>query len=240
MRAPMDAGARTCAILIAAAETGLRAQLARAFEAEGFTVDTAGDGDDVLSRCRTADYGLVILDLTLPGRDSLAVLSELHGQLPELPVVILSDRGDLVIKLRSFELGAVDFLAKPFPLEELLARSRVQLRRGPAVQEAFPVLRAGRLELELTGHRARCGDHSVNLSDREFALLHFLMTHADEVVSRERLLSEVWKRGVLPRSNVVDVCVRRLRRRLGPEAPIQTVRRAGYRVAPSHALDQAG
>ena len=158
------------------------------------------------------------------------MLRELHRERSELPVLILSARSDLPTKLRSFELGAVDYVAKPFSLDELLARARVQLRRARVADDGT-VIRVGSLVLDLARRQARVGDVVADLSDREFRLLHFLLAHVGEVVSRERLLSEVWGYDFDPRSNVVDVCVRRLRRRLGPDAPIETVRNAGYRAA---------
>ncbi len=217
-------------ILVVEDEARIRAFLARAFEAEGFAVDVAENGDLGLERALTDSYEFVILDLLLPGRDGLDVMRELHRARPDLPVLILSARSDLTTKLRGFELGAVDFLAKPFSLDELLARARVQLRRARVVDDA-PRVQVGELVLDLASRQARVGDTVADLSDREFRLLHFLMAHVGQVVSRERLLSEVWGYDFDPRSNVVDVCVRRLRRRLGPGAPIETVRNAGYRAA---------
>ncbi len=217
-------------ILIVEDEARIRAFLARAFEAEGFGVDVAEDGEQGLQCALSGCHELVILDLLLPGRDGLQSLHELHRQRPDLPVLILSARSDLATKLRGFELGAVDYVAKPFSLDELLARARVQLRRRRLAGETT-VIRVGGLVLDLASRQARVGDTVADLSDREFRLLHFLMAHVGEVISRERLLSEVWGYDFDPRSNVVDVCVRRLRRRLGAEAPIETVRNAGYRAA---------
>ena len=217
-------------ILIVEDEQRIRDFLARAFEAEGFTVDVVEDGEDGLTRALTGTYVLVILDLLLPGRDGLDVLRELHALRSELPVLILSARGDLSTKLRGFELGAVDYVAKPFSLEELLARARVHLRR-PQVTDDGTAIRIGDLSLDLARRQARVGSTVADLSDREFRVLHFLMRHVGEVVSRERLLAEVWGYDFDPRSNVVDVCVRRLRRRLGPDTPIETLRNAGYRAA---------
>ncbi len=217
-------------ILIVEDEARIRAFLAHAFEAEGFVVDVVGDGEQGLSRALSGNYDLVILDLLLPGRSGLDALRELHRERSDLPVLILSARTELPLKLRSFELGAVDYVAKPFSLDELLARARVQLRRA-RVADATSEIRVGRLALDLARRQARVGESVADLSDREFRLLHFLMQHVGEVISRERLLSEVWGYDFDPRSNVVDVCVRRLRRRLGPDAPIETVRNAGYRAA---------
>jgi two-component system, OmpR family, response regulator len=217
-------------ILIVEDEARIRAFLARAFEAEGFVVDVVGDGEQGLARALVGHYDLVILDLLLPGRSGLEALRDLQHLRSELPVLILSARSDLPTKLRSFELGAVDYVAKPFSLDELLARARVQLRRSRVADDNAEI-RVGRLVLDLARRQARVGESVADLSDREFRLLHFLMQHVGEVVSRERLLSEVWGYDFDPRSNVVDVCVRRLRRRLGPDAPIETVRNAGYRAA---------
>jgi DNA-binding response OmpR family regulator len=217
-------------ILIVEDEARIGAFVARAFQAEGFGVDRAGDADEGLARALATRYDLVVLDLMLPGGDGLEVLRELHRRQPHLPVLILSARNDLTTRLRGFELGAVDFLPKPFSLDELLARSRVQLRRGH-VEDPVHAISVGTLELDVARRRANMGERIVDLSDREFRLLHFLMTHDGQVVSRERLLSEVWGYDFDPRSNVVDVCVRRLRRRLGPKAPIETVRNVGYRAA---------
>lgn len=218
-------------ILLVEDEARIAAFVARAFQAEGLTVDRAADATEGLRRALATQYDLIVLDLLLPGGDGLEVLRELHRRQPELPILILSARHDLTTRLRGFELGAVDFLAKPFSLDELLARSRVQLRRGQAAEDDVHVLCVGSLELDVTRRRAQLGDLSVDLSDREFRLLHFLMTHNGQVVSRERLLSEVWGYDFDPGSNVVDVCIRRLRRRLGPDAPIETVRNVGYRAA---------
>jgi DNA-binding response OmpR family regulator len=213
-------------ILVVEDEERIRSFLARAFEIEGFKVDVVADGEQGLEAALARDYAIVILDLLLPGRDGLDVLGELHERRPGLPVLILSARSELATKLRGFELGAVDYLAKPFSLDELFARIRVQMRA-----EGETTLRAGRLVLDVSRRQARVGTTVASLTDREFRLLHFLMLHPGEVVSRQRLLSEVWGFDFDPRSNVVDVCVRRLRRQLGPDAPIETVRNVGYRAA---------
>ena len=217
-------------MLLVEDEARIRAFLARAFDIEGFKVDVVPDGEQGLDAALAGDYELVILDLLLPGRDGLDVLRELHDRRPGLPVLILSARTELATKLRGFELGAVDYLAKPFSLDELFARIRVQMRARHGA-EGETVLRAGQLALDVSRRQARIGATVASLPDREFRLLQFLMLHPGEVVSRQRLLSEVWGIDFDPRSNVVDVCVRRLRRQLGSDAPIETVRNAGYRAA---------
>jgi DNA-binding response OmpR family regulator len=216
-------------ILVIEDEPRILGFLARGLEAEGFAVDAARNGVEGLKRARRDNYDLVLLDLLLPGLDGLSVLHELSRACPELPVVIVSARSDLPTKLRGFGLGAADYLSKPFSFDELIARIRVQLRKVRSGQDGH-VLRTGALVLDLARREARLGSVTVHLSDREFRVLHQLIEHPGEIVSRERLLSEVWGYHFHPGSNVVDVCIRRLRKKLGADAPIETVRHAGYRL----------
>jgi DNA-binding response OmpR family regulator len=216
-------------ILIIEDEPRILGFLARGLEAEGFVVDTADNGTDGLRHMRHNAYDLVLLDLLLPGIDGLTVLQELNSEQPDLPVVIVSARSDLPTKLRGFGLGARDYLSKPFSFDELVARVRVALRHASHDGHDH-TLRVGALVLDVARREVRIGGHAAQLSDREFRLLHHLVEHPGEVISRERLLSEVWGYHFDPGSNVVDVCVRRLRRKLGDGAPIETVRHAGYRL----------
>ncbi len=199
-------------------------------EAEGFVVDAAEDGAAGLRLALDGPYELVILDLLLPRLDGLRVLSELRQARGDVPVLILSARSDLRTKLRGFDLGANDYLAKPFSFDELVARVRVHLRHSGDATDGSRI-RAGVVQLDLARRQAQVGDRTVDLSDREFRVLYHLVCHPGEVVSRERLLSEVWGYSFDPGSNVVDVCVRRLRKKLGSAEAIETVRNAGYRVA---------
>ena len=216
-------------VLVIEDEPRIREFLCDGLQAEGFTVDGAADGVVGLALAQSEPYDLVVLDLLLPRLDGLRLLAELRGTRPDTPVLILSARTDLPTKLRGFELGATDYLAKPFSFEELVARVRVQVRR--AADGESTVIRVGGVELDLARRRASAGGAPIDLSDREFRLLYHLVHHAGEVISRERLLSEVWGYGFDPGSNVVDVCIRRLRQKLGPAWPIETVRHAGYRLA---------
>jgi len=218
-------------ILLIEDEPRIRAFLTAGLGAEGFTVDEGGDGEDGLHRALAEPYDLVVLDLLLPGTDGLNVLRTLNAERPQLPVLILSARSDLRTKLRGFALGASDYLSKPFSFDELLARVRVQLRRNGPVTNGETVVRAGNLVLDVKTRRAHLGDTVADLTAREFQLLRQLAERPGEVISRERLLSEVWGYHFDPSSNVLEVCIRRLRKKLGPEAPIQTVRHAGYRVS---------
>jgi two-component system copper resistance phosphate regulon response regulator CusR len=217
-------------ILVVEDEPRILDFVSRGLEAEGFAVLGTRDGQEGLRVAEAVQCDLVILDLLLPRLDGLSVLRALDAKHPELPVVIVSARADLATKLNGFGLGARDYLTKPFSFDELLARIRVHLRRPEEPADGH-VLRAGALALDIARRQAQLGDRLVDLSDREFKLLHSLVECAGEVVSRERLLSEVWGYHFDPRSNVVDVCIRRLRKKLGPGSPIETVRHAGYRLA---------
>jgi DNA-binding response OmpR family regulator len=217
-------------ILVIEDEPRILEFLARGLEAEGFSVLGARDGQEGLRLAEKAACDLVILDLLLPRLDGLSVLRALETSRPDLPVVIVSARAELRTKLDGFGHGARDYLTKPFALDELLARVRVHLRH-PDDRGNGHVIRVGSLALDVARRQAQLGDRIVDLSDREFKVLHSLLECAGEVVSRERLLSEVWGYHFDPHSNVVDVCIRRLRKKLGPGAPIETVRHAGYRVA---------
>jgi two-component system copper resistance phosphate regulon response regulator CusR len=216
-------------ILVAEDEPRILAFVTRGLESEGFAVDAASDGVEALRCARTARYDVAILDLLLPRIDGLAVLRDLRQHSPELPVVILSARSDLPTKLRGFELGANDYVVKPFSLDELIARIRVQLRHAAGVVDDH-IVQAGRLELDLSRRQVRIGDDVTDLSDREFRLLRELAFNPGEVISRERLLAQVWGYHFDPRSNVVEVSMRRLRKKLGDHAAIETVRHAGYRL----------
>jgi len=217
-------------ILVIEDEPRIVAFLRRGLEAQGFVVDAAGDGATGLRCARTRHYDLVILDLLLPGLDGLSVLRELARDEPTLPVVILSARSDLRTKLRGFDLGARDYVPKPFSLDELLARVRAQLRASGVGEAEELLLRAGELELDVAHRRAHVGDLVAELTDREFRLLHHLVRHSGEIISREQLLEAVWGYHFDPGSNVVDVCIRRLRKKLGAST-IETVRHVGYRLA---------
>jgi DNA-binding response OmpR family regulator len=215
-------------ILVVEDETRIRDFLARGISADGMTVDWARTGPDAVERVLEQRFDLVLLDLVLPQLNGLAVLERIQESRPELPVIVVSARGDVATKLKAFQLGARDYVEKPFSLDELLARIRVHLVQPI---DRPNILRAGPLELDLTTREARVGSIRAALSGREFLLLTYLTEHAGQAISRERLLSEVWGYGFDPGSNVVDVCVRRIRRRLGPESPIETVRNVGYRIA---------
>lgn len=221
---------RCMRILVIEDEPRILAFLRRGLEAEGFTVHAARDGVEGLRLALERCYDLLVLDLLLPRLDGLSMLRELQRQRPELPVVVVSARADVPTKLRAFGLGAHDYLTKPFSFDELVARIRARLRRPLDVGDAH-VLLAGAITLDVARRLVRVGVSAVALTDREFRLLHHLVQHAGEAVTRESILSEVWGYQFDPGSNVVEVCVGRLRKKLGPGAPIETVRHVGYRLA---------
>jgi DNA-binding response OmpR family regulator len=216
-------------ILVVEDEPRVATFVSRTLQGEGFQVAVAENGRVGFARAMGGEYDLVILDLVLPHIDGLTLLREIGARRPELPVVILSARSDLSTRLRGFRLGASDFIAKPFSHQELIARVRVHLSRGAVGDEVL--VRSNHVMLDVTRRQARVGSRVVSLSDREFCVLHQLVRNAGEGVTRDSIMSVVWGRSCDPRSNVVDVCVRRLRRKLGGEALIETVRHEGYRLA---------
>jgi len=203
--------------------------VSRALTAEGFRVDAASDGIRGLELAQTGRYELVVLDLLLPGRDGVSVLRDLMEARPEQRVLILSALSDVRSKVECLELGASDYLPKPFALAELVARIRARLRQ-PATGPDERFLRRGGVTLDLVRRVADAGQGEVVLSEREFLMLRNLMMRAGDVCTRQRLLEEVWGYGFDPGSNVVDVCVGRVRAKLGSEV-IETVRGVGYRFA---------
>jgi two-component system OmpR family response regulator len=198
----------------------------RGLQAEGFQVDSADNGVDGLGSALTGHYDLVVLDLLMPGLDGAAVLRRLLAERPAQAVIVLSCLTAAAIKVRCLELGAEDYLAKPFSLDELLARVRVRMRSAGRSTS----LVVGRLRLDLIRREADSGAGPVALAEREFLLLLELMQSLGGVVSKQRLLSAVWGYRFDPGSNVVDVYIRRLRAKLGADA-IVTVRGEGYRIA---------
>ena len=198
----------------------------RGLQAEGYEVDSADNGVDGLGSALTGQYDLVVLDLLMPGLDGAAVLSRLLAARPAQAVIVLSCLTSTATKVRCLEAGAEDYLAKPFSLDELLARVRVRLRSADRTTS----LVAGRLRLDLIRREADSGTGAAPLAEREFLLLLELMQSPGQIVSKQRLLSAVWHYDFDPGSNVVDVYVRRLRAKLGADA-IVTMRGEGYRIA---------
>lgn len=215
-------------ILIAEDETRIAAFVEKGLRAHGFTTDVVGDGPTVAAIARDADYDLLILDLGLPGQDGLQALSQIRRRGERLPVIILTARDSVPDRVTGLEQGADDYLTKPFSFEELLARIRVRLR-DTGTPEAT-TLGAGDIVLDLRTRRVSLDHSSIELTAREYSLLEMFLRHPGQVLSREQLLSHVWGYDFDPGSNVVDVYVRYLRKKLRNDV-IETVRGMGYRLS---------
>ena len=213
-------------VLLVEDEPRLSSFLMKGLKAGGFAVSLAEDGATALAKADDEEFDLVILDLGLPDIDGLDVLADLRRREVRLPVLILTARDDLEDKVRGFDGGADDYLTKPFRFEELLARVRARLRSGGTAETT--TLTVGDVELDLRTRTASCRGDRVELTAREFTMLETFMRHPDQVLSREQLLSHVWGYDYDPGSNVVDVYVGYLRRKL-PEGMIETARGMGYR-----------
>jgi DNA-binding response OmpR family regulator len=214
-------------ILIAEDEARLASFLEKGLRASGFTTTTVGDGLSAQALASDTDFDLLILDLSLPRKDGLEVLRDLRAAGQRLPVIVLTARGDPHDRVEGLETGADDYLPKPFHFEELVARIRVQLRGGdPGAEETQ--LRIGEVALDLRTRWASVAGETVELSAREFELLRTFLQHPNQVLSREQLLARVWGYDYDPGSNVVDVYVGYLRKKLGQQR-FETVRGVGYR-----------
>jgi DNA-binding response OmpR family regulator len=215
-------------ILIVEDEPRLASFLEKGLKANGFTTSVVADGSSAVVAASDREFDLMILDLGLPDVDGLDVLQRVRDRGAHLPVIILTARDDLTDKVGGLDRGADDYVTKPFRFEELLARVRARLREGGSRE--VTVLEAGGIELDLRTRHALVDGQAVELTAREFAMLETLMRHRDQVLSREQLLSHVWGYQHDPGSNVVDVYIGYLRRKLG-EQRIETVRGMGYRIS---------
>ncbi len=217
-------------ILIAEDEPRIVSFLEKGLRANGFTTAIAMDANETVTMALSDGFDLLLLDLGLPGKDGLAVLDELRGQGAQLPIIILTARDELDDKVAGLEGGADDYVTKPFRFEELLARVRVRLRSSqPASVKEDMMLEAGNITLDLRTRRVRASDREVELPAREFTLLETFLRHPGQVMSREQLLDRVWGYDYNPGSNIVDVYVGYLRKKLGG-CYIETVRGMGYRL----------
>jgi DNA-binding response OmpR family regulator len=218
-------------VLLIEDEPGIVDFVRRGLEAEGCVVEEALDGAEGERLALRGTFDAIVLDLMLPGRSGLDILASLRRSKPALPVIVLTARGDIEDRVAGLDAGAVDYLVKPFSLAELVARVRALLR--VAAQTSTSVLRAEDIEVNLLTREVRRAGRSVALSTTEFELLVCLLRSRGQVLSRERILSSVWGYEHDPATNVVDVYVGYLRRKLGrptDPAPIFTVRAVGYRL----------
>ncbi|AFY93523.1 response regulator transcription factor [Chamaesiphon minutus] len=218
-------------ILVAEDEARIAAFVEKGLKSHGFTPTLAAEANETISLALGGNFDLLILDLGLPGKDGLEVLSELRGQGIQLPIIILSARDDLRDKVAGFEGGADDYVTKPFRFEELLLRIKARLR-GNGVGSAEPEvmeLQIGEIVLDLRTRKAKIGNRWIDLPAREFILAETFFRHPGQVMSREVLLDRVWGYDYDPGSNIVDVYVGYLRKKLGSEL-FETVRGMGYRL----------
>lgn len=219
-------------LLVVEDDRPLRRFLAKAFREEGYAVDEAESGDQALERALTREYDCVILDLMLPERDGFDVIEEMRQRANHTPVLMLTARDELPSRIRGLECGADDYLTKPFDLAELLARVHALIRRA-TMRHQDAVLRAADIELDPLRRTVTRGGRAVELSAREFALLEFLLRNVGRTVSRSRIAEAVWNYQFDPETNVVDVYINYLRKKLtlrGQSPPIKTVRGVGYRL----------
>ncbi len=215
-------------ILIAEDEARIASFIEKGLRANAFTPTVVADGELALQHALTGEFDLLVLDIGLPTLDGFTVLRRLRAGGSEIPVVILTARDSLSDTVAGLEGGADDYVAKPFRFEELLARLRLRLREDRAPE--VTVLTSGGLSLDLRTRRAAVDGRTAELSAREFALAEVFLRNPGQVLSREQLLSQVWGYDFDPGSNVVDVYVRYLRKKLGADR-IETVRGMGYRLS---------
>jgi DNA-binding response OmpR family regulator len=214
-------------ILIAEDEPRLAAFLEKGLRAQGFTTTVVSDGATASAMAQDEEFDLLVLDLGLPGKQGADVLRDMRVAGQRMPVLILTARDDLDSTVAGLEGGADDYVTTPFKFEELLARIRARLREQPEPEQT--VLEAGGVTLDMRARRASVEGRTIELSAREYTMLEVLMRHAGQVLSREQLLSHVWGYDHDPGSNVVDVYVGYLRKKLGPDT-IETARGMGYRL----------
>ncbi|MCX8125863.1 MAG: response regulator transcription factor [Dehalococcoidia bacterium] len=220
-------------ILFIEDELDFATAIARGLRREGYAVDIAADGDQGWELAEVNEYDLVLLDLNLPGMDGLEVCRRLRGSKPGLLIMMLTARSHLTDKITGLDLGADDYLTKPFHFEELLARIRALLRRDMRTRE--PLLQCGELKLDPAARIAWRGNHRLELTRKEFGILEYLMRHPGETVSQEQLIEHVWDMEADPFTQAIRVHISSLRRKLGDDSKsphlIETVVGKGYRLA---------
>ena len=214
-------------VLIIEDEASLRDQLSEHLKAQGFAVDSAEDGEEGLYFGREYDYDAAIVDLGLPKVDGIEVISTLRAEGRVFPVIVLTARGHWQDKVEGLEAGADDYVAKPFQMEELLARLNALIRRTAGY--ASPVLAQGDLQLDTAKKEVRVEGQAVELTAYEYKVLEYLMLNPDRVVSKMELTDHLYDQDFDRDSNVIEVFVGRLRKKISPVETIRTVRGQGYR-----------
>lgn len=217
-------------ILVVEDEPGISSFVAKGLISAGYNVTVVDKGADAISGALGGDYSLIVLDIGLPDMDGFEVLEQIRGQGATLPIIVLTARSSVEDTVSGLEQGADDYMSKPFRFEELLARIRLRLKTANSEDPTNMVqINVGGLHLDLRTRCATIDGEPVELSAREFTMLQAFMEHPDQVLSRSQLLDMVWGYDFDPGSNVVDVYVRYLRRKIGSER-IVTVRGMGYRL----------
>ena len=219
-------------ILVVEDEPGIASFIRQGLSEAGYAVDVASDGEEGLDYALAAPYDLLVLDILLPKMDGLRLLRELRERGMRMPVLLLTARDTVEDRVQGLDSGADDYLVKPFAFPELLARVRALLRRPPL--QSNPVLRVGDLELDTVRREVRRAGRRIDLSPREFSLLEYLMRHPNQVLTRTQIAEHIWNFDFYAESNVVDVYIGYLRRKIdrGFDRPlIHTVRGVGYRLS---------
>jgi len=218
-------------ILVVEDERRLAAFLKKGFEAESMAVDVAGDGIEGAGLALQADYDAIVLDLMLPGKDGIAVLKEIRAAGKSTPILILSARGEVEDRIQGLNLGADDYLPKPFAFAEVLARVRALLRRPGSDGERGALIKVDDLSLDVLTRKVTRAGRAIELTNKEFQLLEYLVRHKGRVLSRVLIIEHIWDMQFDGGTNIVDVVINRLRRKIddGAKHPlIRTVRGVGY------------
>lgn len=220
-------------ILIVEDEKKIAAFVRKGLEAQGFAVDVAHRGDEGFTLATTRPYDAAVLDIMLPGRDGLSILRNLRERKIPLPVILLTARGELNERLEGLNLGADDYLTKPFHIEELIARLHAITRRAAGAGQS--ILSVADLTMNLLTREVRRGGQRIELTTREFSLLEHLMRSPGRVLTRVEICERVWEYNFDPGTNLVDVYIQRIRKKVDGDAPdkiIETIRGVGYRIKP--------
>lgn len=224
-------------ILVVEDETRIAQFIAMGLREQGWTVDVENRGDEAYERICLSPYDVVVLDIMLPGRDGISILRQLRKEKYQVPVILVTARNTLDERVEGLQLGADDYLTKPFFVEELVARIQAVLRRSSGTSSALR--QAGPLMLDLPRRQVRISGHLVEMTPREFNLLEYLTRSPGRVYTRTQILEHVWNLHFDPTTNIVDVYVQRLRKKLGSgrDSLIETVRGVGYRIRPEPELE---
>ena len=216
-------------VLVVEDEKKTAAFIRKALQAEGFAVDVCDNGEDALLASMTTPFDVLVLDIMLPGRDGLGVLSQLRARSNAVPVLLLSARGEVDERIQGLNAGADDYLPKPFILAELVARVRALGRRGGDSKTSL--LRLGDLTIDTLAHEIKRGKRKIELTTREYRLLEYLLRNAGRICGRMSIIEKVWDYDFDPGTNIVDVYIRRLREKIDDNCPVKllhSVRGIGY------------